>query len=134
MTPPDLPALSPAQAEVALAGYQVLRPALEQAVPLTRLAREAGVPLRTAQRWVAAYRRHGLAGLARRPRADRSQARGIPERLRHCIEGLALQRPLRSLAAIQRPATRTRSGRPITPCCRSICVGSMARPFSPGSR
>jgi putative transposase len=97
-------ALSPAQADAALARYQLLRPALEEAVPLARLAREAGVPLRTAQRWVAAYHRQGLAGLARGRRSDRGQARGIPEQLRHCIEGLALQRPRRSLAAIQRLA------------------------------
>ena len=104
VTPLSHSALTPAQTEAALARYRMLRPALDRAVPLTRLAREAGVPLRTAQRWVAAYHRHGLAGLARKPRADCGQARGIPEQLRHCIEGLSLQRPARSLAAIQRLA------------------------------
>ncbi len=49
-----LAARSPMQTDTALARYQVLRPALEEAVPLARLAREAGIPLRTAQRWVAA--------------------------------------------------------------------------------
>ncbi len=44
----------PAQSDTALARYRLLRPALEEGVPLARLAREAGIPLRTAQRWVAA--------------------------------------------------------------------------------
>ncbi len=34
----------------AMARFDVLRPHLEESVPLTRAAREAGVPLRTAQR------------------------------------------------------------------------------------
>jgi putative transposase len=33
--------------------YRKLRPHLEEAVPLTRVAAEAGLPLRTAQRWVS---------------------------------------------------------------------------------
>jgi transposase len=34
-------------------------------VPLTQAAREAQVPLRTAQRWLVRYRAGGLAALAR---------------------------------------------------------------------
>ncbi|MEU9057095.1 leucine zipper domain-containing protein [Streptomyces sp. NPDC048384] len=34
-------------------------------MPLVRAAAEAGVAYRTAQRWAAAYRDHGLAGLIR---------------------------------------------------------------------
>ncbi len=100
----SLAALSPAQRDAALEYYRLLRPALEDGVPLARLAREVGLPLRTAQRRVAAYHRLGLAGLARRPRGDRGRARGVPAQLQHLIEGLALQRPRRSLAAIQRLA------------------------------
>jgi hypothetical protein len=43
---------------------------LEQCVPLTRVAAEAGLPLRTAQRWVSRYQRFGLAGLSRAAGAD----------------------------------------------------------------
>jgi len=42
----------------------VLRPHLEDGVPLAQVAREAGVPERTAQRRLARYREGGLAGLA----------------------------------------------------------------------
>ncbi len=105
-----LTALSPLQTDTALARYQVLRPALEEDVPLARLAREAGIPLRTAQRWVAAYRRRGLAGLARGSRADAGRSRGVADQLRQLIEGLALRRPRRSLAAIQRLAAQIADG------------------------
>ena len=51
-----------------LARFGMLRPFLEDGVPLARVSREAGVPPRTLRRWVAGYRRAGLAGLARRTR------------------------------------------------------------------
>ena len=53
-----------------MARFAVLRPTLEEGVPLTRAAAEADVPLRTAQRWLARFRRDGLAGLARASRRD----------------------------------------------------------------
>lgn len=103
--PRPLVSLTTSQAEAAMARYHFLLPTLEENVPLTQLARDAGVPVRTARRWLAAYRRDGLVGLARRPRADRAQPRGVPDELRHVIEGLALQRPRRPLAAIHRLVT-----------------------------
>ena len=53
-----------ARRDAALERYRTLRPAVEDGVPLVRAARYAGVPLRTAQRWMADYKREGLAGLA----------------------------------------------------------------------
>ena len=73
--------------------YQKLRPHLEQDAPLARVAREASLPLRTAQRWVSRYRRFGLAGLARAGRADRGKRRRLSDELLQLAEGLALQRP-----------------------------------------
>jgi hypothetical protein len=53
-------ALSSAVAEAgrmrALEQFYWLRPVLEEGVPLQRLARERGVALRTAQRWLQRYR------------------------------------------------------------------------------
>ena len=46
--------------------FAVLRPFLEDEVPLARAAAEADVAIRTARRWLAAYRKAGLAGLVRR--------------------------------------------------------------------
>src|SRR4051812_7861341 len=81
--------------------FQLLRPFLEEGVPLRRVARERGLALRTARRWVAHYRRDGLAGLARKPRSDKDK-RHLSVGLRQAIEGLALQKPRLSAAAIHR--------------------------------
>jgi hypothetical protein len=55
--------------------------------PLTRAATEAGVPLRTAQRWLARYRQNGSTGLARLIRRDGGRRRS-PSELVALIEGM----------------------------------------------
>ena len=85
----------------AMARFIVLRPHLEDDVPLTRAARDAGVPLRTARRWLARFRQDGVAGLARMERIDRGRRR-LPEELVRTVEGMALARPPPSAAAIHR--------------------------------
>lgn len=55
--------LDEAQREVAWARWLVLAPTVEGAVPLAEAAAHAGVPLRTAQRWLTRYRTGGLGGL-----------------------------------------------------------------------
>lgn len=96
--------LSEQERERALERFRLLRPHLEEGVPLTRLARAEGIPLRTAQRWLQRYRARGLVGVARRPRADRGTRR-FPDALIGLIEGLALQRPRPTAAAIHRRIT-----------------------------
>ena len=93
--------LPPDRRAEAMRRLAVLRPHLEDDVPLARAAREAGVPLRTAQRWLAHYRRSGRAGLARAERTDRGRRR-LPEDLVRAVEGMALARPPPSAAAIHR--------------------------------
>jgi len=88
-----LAALPPAERTRALARYRMLQPCVEHAVPLTQVAHQQGVPLRTAERWLARYHRNGLAGLAHRRRRDRGQRRCIPSELTAVIEGLALRKP-----------------------------------------
>ena len=78
------------EAEVRLA---VLGPHLHDGVPLSVAAQRAGVPLRTARRWLAAYRSDGAAGLSRSGRADRGGRRRMPPEMVELIEGLALRRP-----------------------------------------
>jgi len=85
----------------AMARLVVLRPTLEEEVPLARAAAEADVPLRTAQRWLARYRKDGVQGLARPVRRDAGRRR-LPPKLVALVEGLGLQRPRRSAAAIHR--------------------------------
>ena len=88
------------QAE-AMARFAVLRPHLEDDVPLARAARDAGVPIRTARRWLARFRQNGVVELARAGRADRGRRR-LPEDLVRVVEGMALARPPPSAAAIHR--------------------------------
>jgi putative transposase len=93
--------LSEEQRERALDRFRLLRPHLEEGVPLTRLAQAEGIVLRTAQRWLQRYRTQGLAGLARRLRADLGTTK-FPAELIRLIEGLALQRPCPTAATIHR--------------------------------
>lgn len=88
----------------ALERYHVLRPAIEDEIPLTRVAMGEGVSPRTAQRWMAAYKRNGLAGLAKSPRSDKGHCHGLPEQLERAIEGLALAKPRPSVATVHRKA------------------------------
>ncbi len=97
-----VPAVSAANRERALEQFYWLRPVLEEGVPLKRLARERGVPLRTAQRWLQRYRVSGLAGLSHQTRADRGRRRRLPTDLQEVIEGLALRKPAPSVASVYR--------------------------------
>jgi putative transposase len=97
----ELAGLSEAGQEQAMRRWVVLRSHLQDGVALAETAREAGLPLRTVQRWLARYRAAGWAGLARCPRADQGR-RSLPERLVTVIEGLALRRPALSAATIHR--------------------------------
>ena len=49
----------------------VLSSHLHDAVPLSVAAKRAGVPLRTAQRWLTSYQADGAAALVRSGRTDR---------------------------------------------------------------
>ena len=85
----------------AMARFAVLRPHLDEGVPLIRAATESGVPVRTAERWLARYRQGGLIGLARPTRRDAGARRVHPD-LIALMEGMALKRPRSSAAAIHR--------------------------------
>ena len=88
----------------------VLDPHLHDGVPLTVAARRAGVPLRTARRWLAAYQADGGSriepvgpGRSRRP-ADA----GV--RCVELIEGMALRRPPPRVAEVHRAVGSDRRG------------------------
>ena len=70
----------------------VLGPHVHDGVPLVQAASAAGVPLRTAQRWLTAYLTQGAIGLCRAGRADKDRHR-LPDELLEVIEGMALRRP-----------------------------------------
>jgi leucine-zipper of insertion element IS481 len=55
---------------IALERFRILQPHLEQERFLTKVARDAGIPYRRAQRWVTGDRKYGLIGLTRGERDD----------------------------------------------------------------
>ena len=97
-----LTTLSEAQRVLAMERFSLLRPVLEEGVSQAEVARLHHLPLRTVQRWIERYRKHGLSGLAKKERKDKGARRGMPPKLVQLIEGLALQKPKRSAAAIHR--------------------------------
>ena len=88
----ELAALPEEARKLALDRFRLLQPHLEQGRLLRSVAVEAGIPLRTAQRWVMGYQRFGLAALARKRRADAGKLRVVSRKLKEIIEGLALLR------------------------------------------
>jgi putative transposase len=97
-----LTALSEAQREQALERLAIIRPALEAGVTQAQVARTHKLPASTIQRWIAQYRAQGLIGLAPATRSDKGKVRNLPPEAVQLIEGLALQTPPRSAAAIHR--------------------------------
>jgi putative transposase len=71
--------------------------------------------VRTLRRWVRQYRAHGLAGLIRAARKDQGQRRSVTSHLQQVIEGLALQKPRRTVANIHRETARISHERNWTP-------------------
>jgi putative transposase len=86
----------------ALERFHIIRPFLEEGVPLPTLARHHALSLRTARRWVQLYRAGGLVALGRKRRADKGARRALPPPLTQVVEALALQKPEPSVATIHR--------------------------------
>lgn len=115
----------------ALARFRLLQPCVENGVPLAPLARQHGVALRTAQRWLQRYRQYGLAGLVRHGRTDRGGHRRLTPELTQLIEGLALRLPPPTAAYVHRQvaAVATQRAWPI-PSYR--CVYGSIKRLDPG--
>src|SRR5436305_7356002 len=97
-----LTALSEAQRAQALERFTIIRPALEKEVSQAQVARTHHLAPSTVQLWIKRYREKGLAGLANATRSDKGKSRRLPEQAIPLVEGLALQTPPRSAAAIHR--------------------------------
>ena len=123
----ELSAIPLASREVALHRFELLRPHLEGARPLRRVASEASIPYRTALRWASGYRKHGLAALARRSRTDQGGRRLASITLIKAIEGLALERPPLPISSIHRQsssmAEALQEGKPSYAVVRRIVRG-----------
>src|SRR5258708_9067035 len=95
--------LSEAQRAQAQKRFTIIRPALEDGVTQAQVARTHNIPASTVRRWMMHYRDKGLAGLAdAASRSDKGKSRRLPPDAIPLIEGLALQPPRRSMAAIHR--------------------------------
>ena len=125
----ELSGLSDNERSRALARFEIIRPFLEDAVPLARLARERNIVLRTARRWVERYRRSGLMGLVRRERNDKNE-RKLSTELQQIIEGLALSRPKLSAAAVHRKAVEAAMKLDVNPPSYDV-VYSLIRKLAP---
>src|SRR5258708_33852866 len=108
MTEPSTPltALSEDQRAQAHTRFTTIRPTLEDGVTQAQVARTHNIPASTVRRWVKRYREKGLAGLAdAKGRSDKGKSRRLLPEAITLIEGLALQKPPRSMAAIHRQVT-----------------------------
>ncbi|GAC1563653.1 MAG: hypothetical protein NVS2B7_37640 [Herpetosiphon sp.] len=79
----------------------VLRPYLDGDAPLTKVAAEGGIGLRTARRWVARVRTGGPVALNRKARSDVGK-RKLADEIVVLVEGFALTKPRLSIATIHR--------------------------------
>ena len=75
---------------------------MEDGVPLPNIVATENISLSTARRWVSHYRQDGLIGLVRHQRKDKGVHRCLNEEMKNLIEGLALQKPPKSIAHIHR--------------------------------
>ena len=101
-----LTALTEAQRAQALERFAIIRPALEEGVSQAQVARTSQMAPSTVQLWIKRYREKGLAGLANNvARSDKGKSRKLEDAAIQLIEGLALQTPPRSMAAIHRQVT-----------------------------
>jgi putative transposase len=105
MTEPPLPltALSEAQRSQATARLTIIRSALQDGVTQTQGASTHHISVSTLPRWGKQYREKGLAGLAdAKARSDNGKSPRLPPDAITLFEGLALQAPPRSMAALHR--------------------------------
>ena len=111
--------------------WQILRRHIEEGVPLTTLAADESIGLRTLQRWHAALKRDGIAGLATANRGTTAR-RSTPE-LVALVEGLALVKPPLPMATIARKANRVAADHDWPPLSYST-VRSITTGLDPGMK
>jgi putative transposase len=80
----------------------IIKPYLEDGVKIIKISEISKVSTRTLYRWVSNYKKDGLSGLIDKNRSDKGKRRMINDKLKDFVEGLALQNPPLSIAAIHR--------------------------------
>jgi putative transposase len=102
------------QTASAMEKFLIIRPYLEEDVPLSKLADYHGLSLSTLKRWVKSYRDEGLAGLERTKRSDTGARRSLTPELEHLTEALLLKKPPLSVAAIHRKVVEVARSKKVT--------------------
>lgn len=82
--------------------FKIIQPYLDKTSTLISISKNAGVSIRSLNRWVNQYNQNGLEGLKSKSRKDKGGYRNLPENLVHMIEGMALHKPKRTVASIYR--------------------------------
>ena len=113
----------------AAARWEILRQHVEDGVPLTVLAGENHLGLRSLQRWHMAFKLRGKDGLE--PAALQKRGRRSPPELILLVEGLALAKPRRTTAAIHKQANAVALQRGWSPVSYST-VRSIVAGMDPG--
>ena len=98
----ELTDLTEAGRELALSRYRIIEAHLAQGQELRSAVEQSGVSFRTLQRWVALYRKQGLASLVRQSRTDRGGRRAVAAALQAVIEGLGLEKLSVPISSIYR--------------------------------
>ncbi len=105
----------PSFSQAALDRFHIIRPFLEEGVPLARVAAAHAVSERTLRRWVRRYRDGGLAGLERQPRSDQGKRRKIAPELEELVKACMLQKPRPAITAIHRKVLAVAADRSLPP-------------------
>ena len=86
--------------------FKIIQPYLEDKTTLASIAKETRISIRSLHRWLNQFKKNGLDGLKLKVRDDKGSYRELSEGLVQIIEGLALQKPKRTVAAIHRQIVR----------------------------
>jgi putative transposase len=121
--------VSDAERALALQRFQIIRPFLEDQMPLPEVALKAGISLRAARYGVKRYQQGGLVALGRKIRFDRDKPQ-LCSNVQQFIEGLALQKPRLSVATIHRKVIET-AGKLAEPAPSYTVVYRLIRKLEP---
>jgi putative transposase len=73
--------------------FRLLKKHFDKGVTIRALSEETGISERTFYRAIRSYRKDGIEGLRRNPRADKGTRRKTSDEVKNAIEGLCLREP-----------------------------------------
>lgn len=94
------------QISSSLEKFRIIRPHLEEKVPLSKLEKLHGISSSTLKRWSRDYRENGLTGLERKQRIDKGIRKIISRELEELVEALRMAKPSITITAVHRKVVR----------------------------